>query len=156
MNLFEDTTPKPLKQLLGEIDPCEAALPDFQRDFVWELSATQELIVSIASNYPAGSLLHMRNTQARLEWRSFKSFFVLIICLLEQILLSYAMISRASSSGGQRRSGERFSGSPVPAAPQNSSARKLRESKSRLFCRYHEFSRSVALCRSERAYWCLL
>lgn len=40
MNLFEDTTPKPLKQLLGEIDARQAALPDFQRDFVWEPSAT--------------------------------------------------------------------------------------------------------------------
>jgi uncharacterized protein with ParB-like and HNH nuclease domain len=29
-------------------------LPDFQRDFVWEPGATQELIVSIANNYPAG------------------------------------------------------------------------------------------------------
>lgn len=36
MNLFKDTTPKPLKQLLGGIDACEAALPDFHRDFVWE------------------------------------------------------------------------------------------------------------------------
>lgn len=69
MNLFEDTTPKPLKQLLGEIDACEAALPDFQRDFVWEPSATQELIVSIASNYPAGSLLRIRNTHQLFAYR---------------------------------------------------------------------------------------
>lgn len=72
MNLFEDTTPKPLKQLLGEIDACEAALPDFQRDFVWEPSATQELIVSIASNYPAGSLLRIRNTHQLFAHREFE------------------------------------------------------------------------------------
>src|SRR5690348_1127558 len=72
MNLFEDTTPKPLKQLLGEIDACEAALPDFQRDFVWEPSATQELIVSIASNFPAGSLLRIRNTHQLFAYREFE------------------------------------------------------------------------------------
>ena len=36
MNLFDETTPKPLKQLLRAIDACEAPLPDFHRDFVWE------------------------------------------------------------------------------------------------------------------------
>jgi hypothetical protein len=37
------------------------ALPDFQRDFVWEPGATQELIVSIANDYPAGSILRVRD-----------------------------------------------------------------------------------------------
>jgi len=39
----------------------EMALPDFQRDFVWEPNATNELIQSIMSNYPAGSLLRIKN-----------------------------------------------------------------------------------------------
>jgi len=37
------------------------ALPDFQRDFVWDPFATDELIESIASNFPAGSLLRIKN-----------------------------------------------------------------------------------------------
>lgn len=61
--LFEDTNPRTLKELLDQINTREMALPDFQRDFVWDPSATQELVVSIASNYPAGSLLRIRNTQ---------------------------------------------------------------------------------------------
>lgn len=39
----------------------EMALPDFQRDFVWDPFATDELIESIISNYPAGSLLRIKN-----------------------------------------------------------------------------------------------
>jgi hypothetical protein len=39
----------------------EMALPDFQRDFVWDPFATDELIESIASNFPAGSLLRIKN-----------------------------------------------------------------------------------------------
>ena len=38
------------------------ALPDFQRDFVWDPRATEELIESILQNYPAGSLLRIKNT----------------------------------------------------------------------------------------------
>jgi hypothetical protein len=49
-NLFEDTPTKDLSWLLRQIQEREIALPDFQRDFVWEPSATQELIVSIGSN----------------------------------------------------------------------------------------------------------
>jgi hypothetical protein len=39
------------------------ALPDFQRDFVWDPFATDELIESIISNFPAGSLLRIKNGQ---------------------------------------------------------------------------------------------
>ena len=61
MSLFEDTSPRALKDLLAEIHNRSTALPDFQRDFVWEPGATQELIVSIANNYPAGSILRVRD-----------------------------------------------------------------------------------------------
>jgi hypothetical protein len=37
------------------------ALPDFQRSFVWDPSATDELIESIISNFPAGTLLSIRH-----------------------------------------------------------------------------------------------
>lgn len=72
MSLFEDTNPRPLKELLAQIHSREAVLPDFQRDFVWDPSATQELIVSIAQNYPAGSLLRIRNSQDLFACREFE------------------------------------------------------------------------------------
>lgn len=71
-NLFEDTPTKELSWLLRQIQEREVALPDFQRDFVWEPSATQELIVSIANNYPAGSLLAIRNTHSYFAAREFE------------------------------------------------------------------------------------
>ncbi len=54
-------TSEPLKFLLQMIHNKEMALPDFQRDFVWDPSATDELIESIISNFPAGSLLRIKN-----------------------------------------------------------------------------------------------
>lgn len=71
-SIFEDTMPKSLPGLLTEIQDRAAGLPDFQRDFVWEPSATQELIVSIANNYPAGSLLRIRNTHNLFACREFQ------------------------------------------------------------------------------------
>ena len=50
-----------LRFLLDSIHNREIALPDFQRDFVWDPRATEELIESILQNYPAGSLLRIKN-----------------------------------------------------------------------------------------------
>jgi hypothetical protein len=72
MSLFEDTNPRALKELLLEIHNRTTVLPDFQRDFVWEPGATQELIVSIANNYPAGSLLRVRDAQRVFAAREFE------------------------------------------------------------------------------------
>lgn len=72
MNLFEDTNPRALKDLLAEIHHGSSALPDFQRDFVWEPGATQELIVSIVNNYPAGSLLRVRDAKRVFAAREFE------------------------------------------------------------------------------------
>jgi len=72
MNLFEDTNPRALKDLLAEIHYRSMALPDFQRDFVWEPGATQELVVSIANNYPAGSLLRVRDNKRVFAAREFE------------------------------------------------------------------------------------
>lgn len=71
MSIFEDTNPRPLKELLAEVHNSSAVLPDFQRDFVWESGATQELIVSIANNYPAGSILRVRDTRRLFAAREF-------------------------------------------------------------------------------------
>ena len=72
MNLFEDTNPRALKDLLVEIHNRTTVLPDFQRDFVWEPGATQELIVSIANNYPAGSILRVRDAKRVFACREFE------------------------------------------------------------------------------------
>ncbi|MCC6474797.1 MAG: DUF262 domain-containing protein [Burkholderiales bacterium] len=72
MNLFEDTNPRALKDLLNEIHNRVTVLPDFQRDFVWEPGATQELIVSIANNYPAGSILRVRDAKRVFAAREFE------------------------------------------------------------------------------------
>ncbi|HUP24005.1 MAG TPA: DUF262 domain-containing protein [Thermoanaerobaculia bacterium] len=72
MSLFEDTNPRALKDLLSEIHNRTTALPDFQRDFVWEPGATQELIVSIANNYPAGSILRVRDAKRVFAAREFE------------------------------------------------------------------------------------
>lgn len=72
MNLFEDTNPHALKDLLAEIHNRTTALPDFQRNFVWDPSETQELIVSIANNYPAGSILRVRDAKRAFAAREFE------------------------------------------------------------------------------------
>lgn len=72
MSIFEDTNPRALKDLLSEIHSRTMALPDFQRDFVWEPGATQELIVSIANNYPAGSILRVRDAKRVFAAREFE------------------------------------------------------------------------------------
>src|SRR6266581_6265553 len=72
MSIFEDTNPKALKELLIEINSRTMVLPDFQRDFLWEPNATQELIVSIANNYPAGSLLRVRDAKRVFAAREFE------------------------------------------------------------------------------------
>jgi len=72
MNIFEDTNPRSLKELLAEVHTRTMVLPDFQRDFVWEPGATQELIVSIANNYPAGSLLRVRDSRRVFATREFE------------------------------------------------------------------------------------
>lgn len=72
MNLYEDTNPRELKELLRQIHGGEAVLPDFQRNFVWDPNMTMELIISIAENYPAGSLLRIRNTHNLFAYREFE------------------------------------------------------------------------------------
>src|SRR5579883_1813629 len=77
MSLFEDTNPHTLKNLLSEIHSRAMVLPDFQRDFVWEPGATQELIISIANNYPAGSILRVRDAKRVFAAREFEGAPVL-------------------------------------------------------------------------------
>ena len=70
--LYEDTNPRSLRELLSEVHNGTAVLPDFQRDFVWDAPSVDELVVSIANNFPAGSLLRIRNSQEYFAWRPFQ------------------------------------------------------------------------------------
>jgi len=53
------TNPISLAHMLSAIHERQLALPDFQRDFVWDARATEELIESVCRSFPAGSLLFM-------------------------------------------------------------------------------------------------
>ena len=72
MSIYEAVNPQTLRQLLNEIDSGASVLPDFQRDFVWDPSATQSLLISVASEFPAGSLLRVRDTQNVFATREFE------------------------------------------------------------------------------------
>ena len=71
--MFEDTNPRDLKELLAQIHSADSVLPEFQRDFVWDPSATRELIISIAKGFPAGSILRIRNTNNLFAFRAFEN-----------------------------------------------------------------------------------
>jgi hypothetical protein len=63
MSSFE-THPKSLKdELLNLVHTREMALPDFQRDFVWQPGQTKSLIISLSKSFPAGSLLRIESTE---------------------------------------------------------------------------------------------
>ncbi|MFJ7153511.1 DUF262 domain-containing protein [Streptomyces sp. NPDC101118] len=70
--IFE-ATPKQLSNLITRIRSGEIALPDFQRDFVWDSSKTEELIRSIISKFPVGTLLFWKQgTEEVFASRSFQ------------------------------------------------------------------------------------
>lgn len=71
------TDKKSLLFLLDQIDHHELALPDFQRDFVWESGATRELVSSIIRSFPAGALLLLQGGADLFKPRAFEQAPVL-------------------------------------------------------------------------------
>jgi len=59
--VFEATS-KQIAYLLQQIDHGSVALPDFQRSFVWETRRTLELLRSVMSRFPTGTLLFWRQS----------------------------------------------------------------------------------------------
>lgn len=57
--LFQ-ANPVTVRTLLSHVHARELAIPDFQRDFVWEVDKTRQLLSSIMSRYPAGTLLFLK------------------------------------------------------------------------------------------------
>lgn len=65
------TNPEKLKGLLLGIEEGKIALPEFQRDWVWEPENIRELIISVSQSFPAGSLLTLRTTKKTFQTRYF-------------------------------------------------------------------------------------
>lgn len=66
-----DTDKKHLTYLLDQIEQQDLALPDFQRDFVWDAGQTRELVRSVMQSFPAGTILLMQGGAAHFKPRSF-------------------------------------------------------------------------------------
>lgn len=64
MSEIFETNPKGIGYLLTNIHNGDIALPDFQRDFVWQPRATEELLESVLYGHPAGSILCIRNSDS--------------------------------------------------------------------------------------------
>ena len=64
------TIPRPMLQLLAELDSGQLALPDFQRTFVWAPDETRELLVSMIRSFPAGNLLFLQGGDATFKARA--------------------------------------------------------------------------------------
>lgn len=65
------TNPEKLKGLLLGIEEGKIALPEFQRDWVWEPENIRELIISVSQSFPAGSLLTLRTAKKTFQTRYF-------------------------------------------------------------------------------------
>jgi hypothetical protein len=46
-----------IKEILDRVDNLEIVMPEFQREYVWSKDQAKELMVSLFSDYPTGSLL---------------------------------------------------------------------------------------------------
>ena len=71
MNIYESVQQWPLEDLLNEIHKGDTKLPEFQRSFVWDPEDSQNLLISVACNFPAGSILQLRDVQGAFQIRNF-------------------------------------------------------------------------------------
>ena len=67
--------PAKLSGLLHNIDEHEAALPDFQRKWVWNAERIRDLLVSVAYRYPVGSILTIPVTDSIFQKRPFEGSY---------------------------------------------------------------------------------
>ena len=61
MSIYENVGEKSVRELVEDLHTNTTVLPEFQRDFVWAPAATVDLLISIASDYPAGNVLRVRD-----------------------------------------------------------------------------------------------
>jgi uncharacterized protein with ParB-like and HNH nuclease domain len=76
MSSISDVQPRSLKELLAEINRHDTRLPEFQRDYVWNVAAIKKLLGSVGSNFPIGSILRLstKTGQAPFGWRLFNPY----------------------------------------------------------------------------------
>ena len=72
VTVYEAVDKQQLKHLLQEIETGLTKLPDFQRSFVWDPNDTVSLVESITRNFPAGSILRVRDSGAMFATRHFE------------------------------------------------------------------------------------
>jgi hypothetical protein len=60
-----DANPRAVSWLMTNVEERQVALPDFQRDFVWDPADVRDLLVSIISRFPAGTILLLEQGQNR-------------------------------------------------------------------------------------------
>src|SRR3569833_1312487 len=60
-----DTQPRAISWFMGQIEEKRVALPDFQRDFVWDPADVRDLLVSIMCRFPAGALLTLAQDETK-------------------------------------------------------------------------------------------
>jgi hypothetical protein len=66
-----DQNPEPISRLLQDVEDGRLALPNFQRDFVWEPERTEKLLSSVMARYPAGVLLFWTQSAGGIDKRNF-------------------------------------------------------------------------------------
>ena len=64
-----ETGTQPLRHLMTEIEKGQIKIPQFQRDYVWNVGKAAELIDSVIRGYPIGSLIYWRTTDRLREVR---------------------------------------------------------------------------------------
>ncbi|MGB9693378.1 MAG: GmrSD restriction endonuclease domain-containing protein, partial [Fervidobacterium sp.] len=107
------TTPEKLSGLLLGIDEGKIALPEFQRDWVWEPENIRELLISVSQSFPAGSLLSLRITKKTFQTRYFAETNVPLGREPEQIILDgqqrlTALFQTLQSKKGVKKGEGRF------------------------------------------------
>lgn len=62
-----------IAELVKSMKDGDLALPEFQRDFVWDPADIQALLVSVLAQYPSGTLLFLDKGASQFKHRSFAS-----------------------------------------------------------------------------------
>jgi hypothetical protein len=79
--------PEAIADLVGEIYRSRLAIPNFQRDFVWEPDNTLKLLTSILGRFPAGTLLFWHAPPDSLDPREFAGAPTLVKDQLQRLVL---------------------------------------------------------------------
>jgi hypothetical protein len=105
-----DANPRQISLLMARIYHRELALPDFQRNFVWDTRSTIELLRSVMSRYPAGTLLFWKQggSDQRLAERSIEGAPVLAGHQPDELVLDGQQRLTALYRALYDRSEERF------------------------------------------------